>query len=334
MIQGSERNPLQGQILGPDDSLERMVTCGIGDRRGPGSSFIKRPKNDEQFLSSKPGVLIGETDVSKSTGGAEGVIGAVSTERWALVRPHDCPHRLRYRPGLSPAQHVERRERKQQQWHTVTPYVIGAVAATALVAGGPRLWHWLHPSAPAPAADSTCVPIGEGATALAAVFQHAYEAAGGKAAVGCGLDAAHVWGQGTTQDLRGGRAQRAAIMSFTPDKTVVLSGDEWSAYVAIGGGQTADLAGYPIAKRRWGKSFVIDLFHEPNRPSAMLRQDGGPFFWIPAPLWERYVSLGGPAGQLGFPISPPEGSYENGWHQKFGHGSMASYPDASVTVSP
>jgi hypothetical protein len=125
-----------------------------------------------------------------------------------------------------------------------------------------------------------------------------------------------------------------------PDKIVVLSGDEWSAYGGIGvrsrgdGTKTVEVAGYPIAKRHLGKSFVIDLFLDPNKPSALLSQDGGPLLWIPAPLWERYVSLGGPDGQLGPPIGLLGGSEQDGWRQKFEHGSLASSPDSSVTVSP
>jgi hypothetical protein len=123
-----------------------------------------------------------------------------------------------------------------------------------------------------------------------------------------------------------------------PDKVVVLAGDEWlgyNSYPATAGLQAPEVEGYPIGKRRWENSFVIDLSLEPDppKPSALLKKDGGSFLWIPAPLWQRYVSLGGPSGQLGFPVGPPEGSYQDGWRQTFEHGSMASRPDSTVTAT-
>src|SRR5205823_14394762 len=73
-------------------------------------------------------------------------------------RPHDCPHRERYHPGLSPAQHVERRDHKQQQWHTVAPYIAGVLIVALISAVAPGLWRSLHSLEQAPNAEKRVVP--------------------------------------------------------------------------------------------------------------------------------------------------------------------------------
>jgi hypothetical protein len=110
LIQGSEFDSVRGQEIGRDDSYDGFVCCGIGAPQGPGSSFVWRG-DDDHFFEQPRGVLIWAPGSDKRMG-LGGVIGAVSTDLWALVRHHSCPHLLEHCPGLSPAQHVEKRERR------------------------------------------------------------------------------------------------------------------------------------------------------------------------------------------------------------------------------
>ena len=118
--------------------FDMLVARGIGDFGGARSTFaVPGPRqSDSDLLAMKnPGALITErVPGSRSIIGKP--IGVVQTFVWELVRPHDCPHHVKHRPGLTPAAHhgwrINRWPRRRKEFWTAIAAL--ATLTTALVA--------------------------------------------------------------------------------------------------------------------------------------------------------------------------------------------------------
>jgi hypothetical protein len=116
-IKGNEYDPRVGQHIGIADWLYGGVKCGIGDfRDGVTAWAVPGPRESTAgFLRmNHSGALVRVQDAS-----APGPLGAskgvAQTIVWNVVRPHDCPHFIKHRPGLTPCEHVQRRENAQRR---------------------------------------------------------------------------------------------------------------------------------------------------------------------------------------------------------------------------
>jgi hypothetical protein len=150
--------------------------------------------------------------------------------------------------------------------------------------------------------------VGEGHESFGPAFKEAYESFGGRPRLGCPINPAHAWGGGVIQDLRGGTAGSAAIMALHPRSAVVLGGPMWRYYESIGTepGQAAYLAGYPIGTER-GQGRIVRLAGGGCGDGLLVRSpSSGVVRWVFGPVYLRYLREGGPAGDLGFPVSGTE----------------------------
>lgn len=113
-IVGSEFDPAQGKTLGSDDSgWTYGVRCAAGKSQGAGSSFIYKGRDEDDFIGKHGGGLVFRRDEDKRDG-LGSAIGAVYTDLWALVRPHDCTSFVKHSPGLTPAQHIEKQAKRNR----------------------------------------------------------------------------------------------------------------------------------------------------------------------------------------------------------------------------
>lgn len=112
-LHGSEYDPTMGQDLGIDSGTPFGVMCALGRSEGPGRPTFHVPGRREtqaEFMQHRSeGFIIREPDASLPSPFGR-VVGVVQTFVWPLVRPHSCQAFMRYKAGLSPAQHVDARE--------------------------------------------------------------------------------------------------------------------------------------------------------------------------------------------------------------------------------
>jgi hypothetical protein len=147
-IRRDEYDPRIGQDLGTVDWLYGGVKCGVGDHRGARTSWaVPGPgQSNREFITmwGNGGALVTEND-PKSRGILGRVRGVAQNFLWNLVRPHDCEHFIEHRPGLTPSQHVQRREQTTTRWldrplvkYLVVPLLIaigsGLIVAAILAA--------------------------------------------------------------------------------------------------------------------------------------------------------------------------------------------------------
>ena len=125
-----------GNDLGTADWIKGGVRCGVGDGRGPATTWaLRRDADPREFLSQGwGGALITGEPGPKFKGPLGNPIAYVQTFTWQLVRPHDCPYFVEHQPGNRPVEHVglktgERRERVRTFW-----IVAGAIAAILALA--------------------------------------------------------------------------------------------------------------------------------------------------------------------------------------------------------
>jgi hypothetical protein len=95
--------------LGTVNGLRGGVKCGIGDDRGPNTTWqVPRPYGDNlEFKIKMSGKGAFVFDPPRGDGQLKGV---AQTYLWKLVRPHDCEYFVPHRPGLTPSQHVQLRQ--------------------------------------------------------------------------------------------------------------------------------------------------------------------------------------------------------------------------------
>lgn len=125
--------------LGRVDWLQGGVRCGVGDHRGPRSTWsIRRDQDVREFLAmwGDNGAVV-TIDDPESRGILGNVIGVVQTFRWPLVRPHDCPYFMKHVPGRTPHEHIELRESRRSARIKNAIYLAAAIlaAAVALIVG-------------------------------------------------------------------------------------------------------------------------------------------------------------------------------------------------------
>lgn len=143
-IKGDEYDPRIDQNLGTVDWLYGGVKCGVGDHRGASTSWaVPGPRqSNREFMTmwANNGALVTEPDPGKP-GILGRVRGVAQTFLWNLVRPHDCEHLMKHRPGLTPIQHVRLREQLGTRWldrplvkYALVPLLIAIVGGLIVAA--------------------------------------------------------------------------------------------------------------------------------------------------------------------------------------------------------
>jgi hypothetical protein len=110
-IAGSEYEPVPSRDLGMDEKAHFGVQCGVGAPQGPKTIwFTPRRMPREKWLEMAmrtPGAKVWDHEAGPGLGR---LMGVAQHRVWPLIRPHDCRWYTRHRAGLSPLQHVQRRE--------------------------------------------------------------------------------------------------------------------------------------------------------------------------------------------------------------------------------
>jgi hypothetical protein len=169
------------------------------------------------------------------------------------------------------------------------------------------------------------------------LFREAYQRAGGEAELGCPRKDdpsgyIHPWANGLSQDLQGGKAGKARIMTLgDPRPVLVVAGTYYEDYTTPYGDNAAQTMGYPVSDPiPCGSTMKVVLldgaektkyFAREQTPGAMVTNPRtSRLIWVPRDIWERYVRLDGPLGRLGGPVSnleqTPGGAvqyFENGY---------------------
>jgi hypothetical protein len=80
--------------------------------------------------------------VSVSDPAAPGPLGKIKgvaqTFIWNVVRPHDCPHLIKHRPGLTPAEHIRLREERRRLLHRSVRNWLLSIGGS--IVGGLVMW--------------------------------------------------------------------------------------------------------------------------------------------------------------------------------------------------
>jgi hypothetical protein len=183
----------------------------------------------------------------------------------------------------------------------------------------------------APVGPFACDAVGSGNAQYAYTFQKAYDAAGGQRLLGCPTTNVVGYAGGYQQNLRGPRG-RSVITSIDPGTAFVLGPDEYQGFLDIAGeGRSFDVAGYPVSnKMRLKDGWIIYLATGDQRQrSALIRRDGGSWYWVAPGFWEFYYDHGGPDGKLGYPTGNQQAT-DNGELQAFEHDSLFYRADIGV----
>jgi len=135
-LHGSEFDPVMGQDLGLDEATPFGVTCGLGRPEGPRQPvfFLVRPRSvyeEGPAPPLPPGFQVRDTSTAGS-GPLGRVTAVIQTFVWPLARPHSCSAFMPYRPGLSPAQHIDRREGTRRWWRQAVVGLVGIVLGVLL----------------------------------------------------------------------------------------------------------------------------------------------------------------------------------------------------------
>jgi hypothetical protein len=127
-LQGSEYDTTRHQDLGVDAVSNFGLACGIDQPNGPRTTWLTPNSfpNPTDIYSAKGGIIYGPDPSGRNPLGV--IVARTNNYVWSIVRPHDCPHFMKYRPGLTPAQNIDVRERDRiVRWAVRT--FIGAVLA-------------------------------------------------------------------------------------------------------------------------------------------------------------------------------------------------------------
>lgn len=181
-----------------------------------------------------------------------------------------------------------------------------------------------------------CVAVGSGNSDYAKQFQAAYASAGGSAKLGCAVTDIVFWAGGYQQTLQGPDGF-GMITAVDPATVVVLNADEYRGFLGIAGqGTSFQQAGYPLSggiRLRNGSMVRLGEGDPYHPPSAMLKQDGGQWYWVSYSFWQAYSQkFGGPNGLYGYPVSQQE-PFDNGVRQFFQHGWLFYRADTGVLSS-
>jgi len=181
-----------------------------------------------------------------------------------------------------------------------------------------------------------CVAVGSGNSDYAKQFQAAYASAGGSATLGCAVTEIVSWAGGYQQTLQGPEGF-SMITAVDPARVVVLNADEYRGFLGIAGqGTSFQQAGYPLSsgiRLRDGSMVRLGEGDPYHPPSAMLKQDGGQWYWVSYSFWQEYNGrFGGPDGSYGYPTSQQE-PFDNGVRQFFQHGWLFYRADTGVLTS-
>ena len=206
----------------------------------------------------------------------------------------------------------------------VTSLVISLVSVRAVEAHIP------------PTQSLGCVAVGSGNPDYAKQFQAAYASAGGHSKFGCAVTEIVFWAGGYQQTLQGPEGF-SIITAVDPANVVVLNPDEYQGFLGIAGqGTSFQQAGYPLSNEirlRGGSMIRLGEGDPYHLPSAMLKQNGSQWYWVPSYFWQEFSSrLGGPDGPYGYPTSQQE-PLDNGVQQSFQHGWLFYRADTGVLTS-
>lgn len=151
------------------------------------------------------------------------------------------------------------------------------------------------------------IAIGQGATNPWA-YVDAVNRAGGEYAMGRPFNTAHTWGPGCIQDFSGGQRVRSAVMSRgCGGATHAVTAHHWSYLEGNYGASAADVVGYPTNdSHRWGNGWAQDFDGGQHGWNIVMLADGAwdrPAVAVRGGLRERYLSMGGPTGYLGYPTT-------------------------------
>jgi hypothetical protein len=245
-------------------------------------------------------------------------------------------------------QHGRRRRRLFSPLLT-TVVIILVLAVGILIWLGNGGEHWIAVTYYENTRAATCSDVGNDNRGVpdpmwSGPFRAAYQAAGGKAKLGCPRTDdpsgyVHGWGAGTSQDLQGGPAGMARIMALDPEHVIVMAGAYWQDYTDLGSGHpnpnAAQEEGYPTSNPfMCGPARLVLLADSQHNetPGAMVTAvNSEHFIWLPKPIWLAYKAVGGPFGSLGQP-SGQEQLIPSGISQPFEHGSISLIGDVVRTL--
>lgn len=135
-LNGSEYDPRMGQDIGYDAGTPFGVLCTLGQPQGPTYAQFQVPgrrETVEEFMRrvSPNAHIIREPDPSSPSPFGR-MVGTVTTPVWPLVQPHACRRFMKYRAGLTPAEHKTRRE-WLFRWKLGAAVAVGVALLTALL---------------------------------------------------------------------------------------------------------------------------------------------------------------------------------------------------------
>jgi AcrR family transcriptional regulator len=195
-------------------------------------------------------------------------------------------------------------------------WLVVCAVATLVLAAVAGVIMWQRQAAPeqSEARLPTCADVGVFADGIDAyrwnreVWTDAYEAAGGRAVLGCPVRTAdgfdHWWDRGMSQDLQDRRGKQTRLMALDRDHVIVMSGQYWTDYTNLHRKLAADLQGYPITDPvSCGNAKVVLLDKGDYTPGAMVTSSSGTYIWLPRPVWHEHQAMGGPQGPLGRPLN-------------------------------
>jgi hypothetical protein len=223
----------------------------------------------------------------------------------------------------------------QPRWRSITRKAMLPIAAIASVILAFLSVHAVEAHIP-PIQPLGCVAVGSGNPEYATQFQAAYASAGGSAKLGCAVTDIVFWAGGYQQTLQGPDGF-GMITAVDPARVVVLNADEYRGFLGIAGqGTSFQQAGYPLSdgiRLKNGSMVRLGEGDPYHPPSAMLKQDGGQWYWVSYSFWQAYSQrYGGPNGLYGYPVSQQE-PFDNGVRQFFQHGWLFYRVDTGVLTS-
>lgn len=183
-------------------------------------------------------------------------------------------------------------------------------------------------------ATAECLEVGAGGGSMIGPFREAYEWYGGAIILGCPTNEVHKWGPGYAQDLSGGVAGDAILMTLDRRRVHVLAGPMRRDLYALAGVMTADFTGIatsdPLA---CGPGVLVLLDGGLDGPGLLVSSADDAYVWVPADFWAVYRRYGGPFGPLGLPES--DVVRDRAQHTlHFEHGDLRKELGGPVTVDP
>jgi len=147
--------------------------------------------------------------------------------------------------------------------------------------------------------------VGQGASNQQAYID-AFNRAGGGGAMGSPQDPAHAWDPGCIQDFNGGSLGKSAIMSYgCSGGAYAVTGALWAYLEGNFGGNATTVMGYPYNdKHAWGNGVAQDFDHGQRGVNTLLLGNNvGQVHDVLGAIRDKFISLGGAPGSLGFPTT-------------------------------